>query len=289
MTTTLVTGSPTKNWQELVTRGRRLVHSETTAQFALGDLALEMVPVPPNGKRPLAKDYKLLANYADEIGLEAERFEEYRRVAAAWPKAKRAKKVCWTVHAVFSSRSDRFELINNPPVYRRTGERMWTCDAANRELGRKPRVAETSSEKVRQVQSIIEEDDEVAAEVVQRAMSRRSVVSKVADNPEVRETFNRAQTARISRAREETRKRPEVRRLDENREVLTVLGLCSAFAHGIGKTLPGLHLAELSEDAKESIREGLERVNAAVEWTEHVLQTGSTDMDAALQKLLSEG
>lgn len=289
MTTALVTEGRTGDWQELVTRGRRLVTSETTAQFALGDLALEMVPVPPSGKRPLAKDYRLLANYADEIGLEAERFDEYRRISAAWPKAKRAKKVCWTVHAVFSSRSDRFELIDNPPVYRRTGERMWTCDSANRELGRKPRVAETHTEKVRQVEDIIEEDEEIAVAVVERAMSRRAVVDRVVDRPEVRETFNRAQSARISRAREQTKKRPEVRQLDENREVLMVLGLCSSFAHGIGKTLPGLHLAELSEDAKESIREGLGRASAAIEWTEHVLQTGSTDMDAALEKLLSEG
>lgn len=287
--TSLVTENRTSDWQELITRGRRLVHSETTAQFALGDLALDMVPVPPNGKRPLAKDYRLLSNYADEIGLEAERFEEYRRVSAAWPKAKRAKKVCWTVHAVFSSRNDRFDLINNPPVYRRTGERMWTCELANRELGRKPRVAETSNEKVRQIEDIIEEDEEIAVAVVERAMNRRSVVDKVVNKPEVRESFNRAQTARISRAREQTKQRPEVRLLDENREVLMVLGLCSSFAHGIGKTLPGLHLAELSDDAKDSIREGLDRVTAAVEWTEHVLQTGSTDMDVALEKLLSEG
>ncbi|MCF3143793.1 DUF6192 family protein [Streptomyces platensis] len=286
MTATLVTDE----WEVLVTRGRRFVSSESSAQFSLGDIALEMVPVPPNGKRPPMKAFKLLANYADEVGLEAERFEEYRRVAAAWPKAKRAKKVCWTVHQLFAHRSDRFELILNPPVYRRTGQRIWTCELASRELGRKPRVTtETGRAKVRQAADLMEEDDEVAVEIVERAMTKQSVVDKVADKPHVRERFNRAQSARISRAREETKKQPEVRKLDENREVLMVLGLCSAFSHGIGKTLPGLHLAELSDDAKDSIREGLMRVTAAVEWTEHVLQTGSTDMDAGLERLLSEG
>ncbi|MEU2067134.1 DUF6192 family protein [Streptomyces anulatus] len=70
-------------------------------------------------------------------------------------------------------------------------------------------------------------------------------------------------------------------------EVLTVLGLCHSFSHGIGRALPGLHLAQLSEDAQGSIREGLERVTAAVGWTEHVLETGQTDMDAALERLIA--
>ncbi|MFD4117525.1 DUF6192 family protein [Streptomyces niveus] len=285
MTTSLVTDYRANEWTDLIHKGQRLVGSEGSAQFALGDIGLDMVPLPPKGKRLPVKAYKLLANYADEVGLERERFEEYRLVSGAWPKKQRIKSVCWTVHSILSRRPDRFELIANPPVFRRTGERRWTCDAARRVLGWKTQVPENMEEKLRQVEEQL--DDEMAVEVVERAMRRPDVVKRVADKPHVRETFNRAQVSRIREAREETRKLPEVQKLNEQQEVLTVLGLCSAFASGIGRTLPGLHLAELSQDSKNSIREGLDRVTAAVEWTEHVLATGSTDMDAALERLIA--
>ncbi|MGY3056264.1 hypothetical protein ACVWZD_005733 [Streptomyces sp. TE3672] len=285
MATSLVTDYRAGEWTDLVHKGQRLVSAESSGQFALGDIGLSMVPLPPKGKRPPMKAYKLMAAYAEEIGLESGRFEEYRLVAGAWPKKERAKGVCWTVHSILSHRHDRFDLIKNPPVYRRTGERRWTCDGAHRALGWKTQVPETIEEKLRQVEDLL--DDEIAVEVVERAMRRPAVVERVAQKPHVRETFNRAQTGRIREAREETRRRPEVQRVNEQQEVLTVLGLCSAFASGIGRTLPGLHLTQLSEDAKDSIREGLSRVTAAVEWTEHVLETGSTDMDAALERLIA--
>ena len=285
MATSLVTDYRANEWTDLVYKGQKLVGSESSAQFALGDIGLEMVPLLPKGKRPPMKAFKLLATYADEIGLERETFEAYRLVSGAWPKKQRVRGVCWTVHSILSHRPDRFELIHNPPVYRKTGERRWTCDAAHRVMGWKTQVAETAEERLRQVEEQL--DDEMAVEVVERVMRRPAVVKRVADKPHVRETFNRAQASRIREAREETRKLPEVQKLNEQQEVLTVLGLCSAFASGIGRTLPGLHLAELSEDAKDSIREGLSRVTAAVEWTEHVLQTGSTDMDAALERLIA--
>ncbi|MEU8727647.1 DUF6192 family protein [Streptomyces antimycoticus] len=284
MPASLVTDYRANEWTDLVHKGQRLVGSESSSQFGLGDIGLEMVPLPPKGRRPPVKAYKLLAAYADEVGLERERFEEYRLVSGAWPKKQRAKNVCWTVHAILSHHHDRFEMIKNPPVYRRTGERRWTCDGAHRALGWKTQVPESMEERLRQVEDVL--DDEMAVEVVERVMRREAVVKRVAEKPHVRETFNRAQASRIREAREETRKLPEVQRVNEQQEVLTVLGMCSAFASGIGRTLPGLHLAELSEDSKESIREGLNRVTAAVEWTEHVLQTGSTDMDAALERLI---
>ncbi|ANZ14820.1 DUF6192 family protein [Streptomyces noursei] len=285
--TSPVTDYRPAEWNKLVHRGQRLVSSEGAQQWSLGDIGLEMVPLPPKGKRVPAKAYKLLAAYAEEVGLERERFEEYRLVAGAWPKKQRAKNVCWSVHDILARRPERFDLIKNPPVYRRTGERRWTCDGALRVLGRKTHMPETIEERVRQVEDLLS-DEEMAVEVVERVMVRRpKVVEQVAEKPHVREAFNRAQTTRIREAREETRRRPEVQKLNEQQEVLTVLGLCSSFASGIGRTLPGLHLADLSDDAKDSIREGLARVTAAVEWTEHVLQTGRTDMDKALERLIA--
>lgn len=274
------------DWDEIVEQGKRATSSESSSQFKLGDLALQLVPIPPKGKRPPMKAYKLLGNFAEEIGQEQHRVEEYRLVAGAWPKAKRNRQVCWTVHALLARHPDRFVMINNPPLYRRTGQREWTCGAARRVLGWKADTPETTEEKLRQVEDLLD-DEQLAAQAVERVMRREPVVRHVAKKQHVREAFNRAQTEEIREARETTRRRPEVRHLDEQSEVLTVLGLCSSFAHGIGRTLPGLHLAELSEDAKDSIREGLNRVTAAVEWTEHVLQTGSTDMDEALERLIA--
>ncbi|MEV5566906.1 DUF6192 family protein [Streptomyces sp. NPDC052196] len=231
--------------------------------------------------------YKLLADFAEEIGQTRERFEEYRLVAGAWPKAKRNRQVCWTVHAYFARHADRFVMINNPPLYKRSGQRHWTCDAAKKALGWSSEEAEPSTEnKLRQVEEILADED-LAVTVVERAMSREPVVRKVAQRQPVRDAFNRAQVEEVRTAHEETRRMPEVQRINEESEVLTVLGLCQSFSHGIGRALPGLHLAELSEDSKDSIREGLDRVKAAVSWTEHVLETGQTDMDAALKQLIA--
>ncbi|WP_275463757.1 DUF6192 family protein [Streptomyces noursei] len=276
-------------WGKLIRRGQRLVGSESATQFDLGDMGLEMVPLPPKGKRLPRKAYKRLADFAEEVGLEFERFEEYRIVAGAWPKENRNKSVCWTVHSILSRHHDRFMMIRNPPVYRKTGQKRWTCDAARRAVGWKTQIPENIEERVRQVQDILD-DEEVAVEVIERTMmTRPRVVHRVAEKPHVRETFTRAQTKAIREAHEETKARPEVRKLDEEQEVFTVLGLCSAFASGIGRTLPGLHLAELSEDSKGAIRDGLQRVTAAVDWTEHVLQTGKTDMDRELRRILAGG
>ncbi|MEV8324075.1 DUF6192 family protein [Kitasatospora sp. NPDC056731] len=288
-TTSPTTDYRATEWNELVHRGQRLVASEGSSQFALGDIGLEMVPLPPTGRRAPSKAYKLLATYAEEVGLEREMFEEYRLIAGAWPKKQRVKDVCWTVHSILAYHPDRFELIKDPPVYRRTGEHRWTCDGAHRVLGRRVQTPETIEERLQQVEDMLA-DEEVAVEVVERVITRRPTVArKVAAKPHVREQFNRAQTTPIREAREETRRRPEVQRINERQEVLTVLGLCAEFASGIGKTLPGLHLRELSEESKEAIREGLTRVRAAVDWTEHVLETGQTDMDKALERLLEGG
>ncbi|MEU4180995.1 DUF6192 family protein [Streptomyces sp. NPDC026589] len=288
MADTLTSHGEVEDWDGLVAEGVRLTGSEGSLQFRLGDLGLDLVPLPPKGKRlPMAK-YKLLADFAEEIGQTRERFEEYRLVAGAWPKAKRNRQVCWTVHAYFARHPDRFLMINNPPLYRRSGQRRWTCDSARKVLGWTSEETEpTTEDRLRQVEEILAADDDLAVTVVERAMTREPVVRKVAQRQPARDAFNRAQVEEVRTAHEATRRMPEVQRINEESEVLTVLGLCHSFSHGIGRALPGLHLAQLSEDAQGSIREGLERVTAAVGWTEHVLETGQTDMDAALERLIA--
>ncbi|MFD5563812.1 DUF6192 family protein [Kitasatospora griseola] len=287
MATSLVTEYGPTEWKDMVHRGQRLVDSESAVQFQLGDIGLEMVPLPPKGKRLPAKAYSMLADYADEVGLTRETFEGYRLVAGAWPKDKRQKGVCWTVHSILSYRHDRFELILDPPMHRKTGRKEWTCAGAQRVMGWKTDVPETEDERLQMVEDLLN-DEQVAARAVERVMSRKEVARRVVERPTVRESFNRAQTERIVEAHEQTRKRPEIRRINEQAEVYSVLQLCSDFTNGIGRAFPTLHVAQLSEDAKDSIREGLQRVTAAVSWTEHALDTGDTDMDSALEQLLAE-
>ncbi|MFJ2781265.1 DUF6192 family protein [Kitasatospora sp. NPDC087315] len=287
MATSLVTEYSPKEWKNLVHLGQELVDSESTVQFRLGDIGLELVPLPPKGRHLPMKAYKMLADYADEVGLTRQTFEGYRLVAGAWPKDKRQEDVCWTVHSILSYRHDRFELILDPPVHRKTGRPEWTCAAAQRVMGWKTDVPETEDERLQMVEDLLN-DEQVAAKAVERVMSRKEVARRVVERPAVRESFNRAQTERIVEAHEQTKKRPEIRRINEQAEVYSVLHLCSDFTHGIGRALPTLHVAQLSEDAKDSIREGLQRVTAAVSWTEHALDTGSTDIDSALERLLAE-
>ncbi|MBD9730359.1 hypothetical protein IGX29_00720 [Streptomyces sp. H28] len=286
MTETLTAHSEIEDWADKVSEGQRLTGSEGSVQFRLGDLGLSLAPLPPKGKRLPMKAYKLLADFAEEIGQPRERFEEYRLVAGAWPKPRRNRQVCWTVHATLARHPDRFIMINNPPLYRKSGQRRWTCDAARKAMGWSSGERDTDEDKLRQVEDLLA-DEQVAAVAVERVMQREPVLRRVAQRQPVREAFNRAQVEEMRTAHEETRRLPEVQRINEEAEVLTVLGLCHSFAHGIGRALPGLHLAELSDEAKDSVREGLERVTAAVGWTEHVLETGRTDMDEALERLIA--
>ncbi|WP_159058812.1 DUF6192 family protein [Streptomyces caeruleatus] len=96
-------------------------HKGKAARFLLGDLALGLVPLnaPFTGRR--------LSKYAESVGLTPKAMNQYRRVAAAWPAARRRHDACWSVHALLASHPDRFDLVKSPPPQ---GGR-WTCADAH--------------------------------------------------------------------------------------------------------------------------------------------------------------
>lgn len=129
--------------EQWVATGRRLTKSQSELQFILGDLALEVLPLPRRGGRIPPQEYEILAMFAEKLGMSRERLEDYRRVSAAWPREHRVEGVSWSVHAILSHHADRFQAIKAPPVDPRTGERHWTCDTANAVLGRQARRGRT--------------------------------------------------------------------------------------------------------------------------------------------------
>ncbi|MFE7607052.1 DUF6192 family protein [Streptomyces celluloflavus] len=126
---------------EWVGRARRLTQSECALQFQLGDLVIEVLTGHFRGYGEVTQVIEL---FAQQIGISANTLREYYKVAMQWPEAKRRSDVCWTVHSILSHHPDRFKMIKAPPVDPRTGERRWTCDAANRALGRQTRYTESS-------------------------------------------------------------------------------------------------------------------------------------------------
>ncbi|UYB40949.1 DUF6192 family protein [Streptomyces sp. Je 1-4] len=124
-----------------VVRGRRLAQSKSALQFQLGDLVIDVLAGRSRGHGEVTEAIELLAR---RIGISANTLRDYYQVAMQWPETKRRSDVCWTVHSILSHHPDRFEMIKAPPVDPRTGERRWTCDAANRALGRQTRHTESS-------------------------------------------------------------------------------------------------------------------------------------------------
>ncbi|MFH8586056.1 DUF6192 family protein [Streptomyces celluloflavus] len=124
-----------------VMRARRQVQSESALQFQMGDLVIDVLAGRSRGHGEVTQAIELLAQ---QIGISANTLREYYQVARQWPEAKRCSDVCWTVHSILSHHPDRFKMIKAPPVDPRTGEPRWTCDAANRALGRQTRHAESS-------------------------------------------------------------------------------------------------------------------------------------------------
>ncbi|MFE7312817.1 DUF6192 family protein [Streptomyces sp. NPDC057555] len=124
-----------------VARARRQVQSESAIQFRLGDLVIDVLAGLSRGHGEVTEAIERLAQ---QIGISANTLRDYYQVAMHWPEAKRRSDVCWTVHSILSHHPDRFNMIKAPPVDPRTGQRRWTCDAANRALGRQTHHTESS-------------------------------------------------------------------------------------------------------------------------------------------------
>jgi hypothetical protein len=293
-----------KQWAQFVDRGRELVQRQSRAQFDLGDLTLEMMPRAPRD----GQDHGVtvfLERYARAIGISASSLSTYRHVATAWPEERRVYGVPFSVHAILAPLGNRFELITGKPIDPETGNEMerWTHDAALRAADRAPTWPVTPIEKVNKARTLLKEDEDAALAVTQIVM-RPMVAARVMDDPAARHSLREAERDRTRnvvlppRATSPVPVRPvprppvptpAVRLSDARREVLELLGICTAFYSQIQQRVTRLHVAEYDADAKATILETLQRVHAAADWCETVVKTGDTSMDEGLARLLDGG
>lgn len=85
------------------------------------------------------------------------------------------------------------------------------------------------------------------------------------------------------------RRTPIVRRLERSIEVIGLLGACTAFVASVNRLMPSLGDQQLSEQDRATVRDHLNRVRAAADWCETVIDTGDASMDAQLAALLRDG
>ncbi|MEV5856932.1 DUF6192 family protein [Streptomyces anulatus] len=308
-----------RQWGRFVRQGRDLVEEETRIQFALGDLALKMLPFQGRGGNQGV--FSVLDRYADQIGSNVHTLMELRKIAHDWPPQERVPGVAWCVHRAFASLDDRFEVIHHPP----SGAERWTEDAALSRAGRLPHRPLTKAEKLDRVRTLMRADD-YATEAVEEMIRRPDVASQVMANPSNTRILYRAHheqreqaaSARFAaaheRSRNETefedtefqdedtepeplstesdplgRREPAVDYQRASREVLELIGSGTTFLVDLQRMIPGLHVSEFTEREVRAVLDNHRRIRAALDWCDSALSTGDKSMDDELARILSEG
>ncbi|KJY41437.1 hypothetical protein VR41_12600 [Streptomyces sp. NRRL B-1568] len=183
-----------ERFEELVAKAKELVKQVTRAQFALGDIALEIEPMRPvggsmpNGVDDLFTVEESLGWFADEIGVALPTVLDWRYTANRWPAGKRHEDVSFTVHRILATIPDdaeRWAAIEDAPFNQRTGRRQWTPDAAKRLVGQRVDRPVTVKEKVAAVTDLTK-DEEVAALVASDLLRRPAVTQQVAPERKLR-------------------------------------------------------------------------------------------------------
>lgn len=317
-----------KQWNKWVRRGTALVRAQTSIQFDLGDITLEMFPKQPNGANRGVKS--TLARFAIQIGVSPERLLAYRHVAIAWPDDRRNLEVSFAIHEILAALrpSLRYRKINQPPVDPVSRERRWTVNEALRAVGRSPHYPVTQQERVDRVRDLVSHDSD-ALLAMKDILKRPTVVRELMDDASSRHIIRKAERARLAdEAADElveewiseeagdsfdpseseqaesptisalppselsgnrsapSAMRPIVDYSTASREVLEVLGVCTAFYTQMQSIIPRLHVSEFDSNQATAMVESLKRVRASAEWAETAINTGDTTMDEALEKLL---
>jgi uncharacterized protein DUF6192 len=175
-------------YEQLVSQAKELIAQVARAQFALGDMALEIEPMRPvggsmpNGTEDLFTVTESLQLFADDIGVARTTVEDWRWTASRWPAGKRKEGVSFTVHRVLASvvdEAERWAAMEDAPFNPRTGARQWTPDGAKRLVGQRVERPVTVDEKVQAVADLTR-DDEVAAQVASDLLTRPEVTEHVA-------------------------------------------------------------------------------------------------------------
>jgi Family of unknown function (DUF6192) len=262
------------------------VQTMTDCQFRLGDIALEIEPMLPVGGNHGEHVYATLTQFAQEVGIEFPTLLTYRNVASRWPKQRRRRTVCFTVHRELAHLDNRFDLIRTPPWYEPTQDRRWTVDAATRAAGHTSPHPQTVQEKVSRIHDLAE-DDQVAVEVTSDLLRRPEVRHRVMNEPTTRYLVNRTQLERAEQTRETVRDRtPVVRRMQQSMEIIELHGACAAFVAAINRIMPALHDVTIGPSQVAAVHDNLRRVHAAADWAQTVVDTGDVSMDDQLAQLL---
>jgi hypothetical protein len=129
-----------ERYEELVKLGRDWVAAMSSAQWCIGDAAVEIEPMRsygganPSGQDGLFTVSESIRTFAEDIGLSYATVRDYRWVASRWPAKCRRADVSHTIHKVLASildEQERFEAVNNPPPTRAADSRAGRTTVRN--------------------------------------------------------------------------------------------------------------------------------------------------------------
>jgi len=107
-----------KSWDEIVQLGMEAREMKDSAQWVLGDLAMEVETFFP-GK---------LEEFAAQIGVNKETMRRYKTVSQSWPPETRLPYLSHRHHQVLASRKDRKEWLE------KAHDNSWSCEMLGVEL-----------------------------------------------------------------------------------------------------------------------------------------------------------
>jgi hypothetical protein len=289
-------GSVTRErYDELVELGRDWVAAMSSAQWRIGDAALEIEPMRSHGGTNLSGQEDLftvsecMRTFAEDIGLSYATVRDYRWVSSRWPAQRRRADVSHTIHKILASIPDeqeRFEAVGNPPPNPRGGPPCWTYDSAKRVVGWKVDSPQSVQEKVEAIHDLAA-DDAVAAVVTTDFLRRPAVAAKAMADDTARHMANEAQFDRFRQQVQSTHEQaPQLRRMEHNAQFMDLIAACAQFVATAGRIVPNLRGEHYDDAERDTISRGIARVRAAADWIEGAAMRGEVDLDEQLARLL---
>jgi len=285
---------PERSWDELVAEGRKLVRQEGDLKWQLGDLSVEVEPFGQASVR--TGSHGRLQKYAEEIGMEFETLDQYRKVAAAWPGGTRVPPASWSAHRELMWEENRVELIQG----------VKSKNDARRALGKEPDRA-TPARRVAQARDLLA-DPQVAAEVmadpqVRHAVdearpsedrveqARRLIRDPVVARHVVQDNRARSAMARAAKEMEDEagdRQRERAPGLVNLSDFYQATGELSRARQALTKALDAMRRVDLTDDERESLKEDAGRARLVLEWIGSYLESGDRSFAKELDALLQE-
>ncbi|WP_249402395.1 DUF6192 family protein [Streptomyces sp. YIM 121038] len=280
-----------ERYDELVKLGRDWVATMSSAQWRIGDAALEIEPMRPHGGAKALFDVsEAIRLFAEDIGLSYSTVRGYRWVSSRWPKERRLAGVSHTIHKILASIPDeqeRFEAVRNPPPNPRYGSPRWTRDSAKRVVGWKVDSPQDVQEKVEAIHDLAS-DDAVAAVVTTDFLRRPAVATKAMADDTARHAVNEAQFDRFRQQAQYVQQEaaPQLQRMEHGTQFMDLVAACAQFVATAGRIVPNLKGEHYDDAERDTIERGLSRVRAAADWIENAVTRGEVDLDEQLTRLL---